>query len=1104
MNDKRGFIVDNDVDYFIKSEEDRNRLLNGRFAYIEFDRRLLANVKPIPIFLKNKNKDEETLENTLKNNPGNFMFIGEGGIGKTTSLLWIWDDLLKKGTELPIFVPLNEYNEKRPSNFITNYIKDNYKLDLSTTDQKVILLLDGLNEVFSNDTKHVLQEIGDLLLRENTRFAVTSRYRIVDIVFETFAQFDIQPLSPKTIIDFLKDAGSDINSLPNDWKELLATPMMLALYANTCAMQKGACLHELFKASFKIDPHTNAEIIYNYLLCQLSKLYCEESEHPEVFQTAYVSLFWVAPYIAWKMEHEEMFDMDIDKCNRETARYLNQYSQFIQTSADRFFVGDLIDCTPIIENAKKHLLILVKEYCLITKEGRKYIFRHQHFRDFLSALHIDNAVARELENQKTFIIPIEIKNRLLPPQIAKMLGDYYGDYENQNGTSILTRLHELLERLRGVDHKIYGYAVNNIISIWRISRRNHLVGENLQDLDFSIVPLNGVFFFNQHDTSTFEGCTISETTFLPQGHSSVVDAAVYSHTRDKDGERWVFSASYDNTIRGWDRKTGKCLRIFEGHSGPVNCIVCSNDDRQILSASWDGTIREWDRETGECLRIYEGHSAQINSAIYSHDGQRILSVSWDGTIREWNRETRECLKVYEGHTNYVNSAVYSHSKDNNEKWILSASDDGTIREWDRETKECLHVYEGHSDFVKSVQYSQDNQRILSASNDNTIREWDRETKECLRTYEGHDLCVNNAIYNYDEKRILSASDDGTIREWDRETKQPMHIFEGQCGNVNNATYNHDEKRILSASDDGTIREWDIETGQCLHIYDGYSSVVHSAVYNCDEERILSASYDNTVREWDKHNNRCLRIFDGHSGVVKMAVYSHDNKRILSASDDGTIREWDRETGECLRIYEGHSQPVSSAVYSQDEKRILSASYDDTIREWDRETGECLRIYEGHSAQIDSAVYSHDDKRILSASYDKTIREWDRESRECLRIYEGHKRAVKKVVYSHDDKRILSASYDDTICEWDRESKECLRTLRVHGRSVKSALYSHDEKKILSASWDGTIRESDRETGQCQWVSSPYGGIFFMGCSFKKCIFSNKEIQDLIQMYGGIL
>ena len=175
-------------------------------------------------------------------------------------------------------------------------------------------------------------------------------------------------------------------------------------------------------------------------------------------------------------------------------------------------------------------------------------------------------------------------------------------------------------------------------------------------------------------------------------------------------------------------KTKKIFHIIGGHIDHVESVCYSPDGLKILSGSWDNTIKEWDVKTGRCIRTLTGHTGWVTSVCYSPDGVKILSGD-DYTIKEWDVKTGKCIQTLTGHTGWVNSVCYSPDG----LKILSGSSDDTIKEWDVKTGRCIQTFSGHTDYVTSVCYSPDGSKVLSGSGDHTIKIWDVSMGICLAT-----------------------------------------------------------------------------------------------------------------------------------------------------------------------------------------------------------------------------------------------------------------------------------------------------------------------------------------------------------------------------------
>ena len=236
--------------------------------------------------------------------------------------------------------------------------------------------------------------------------------------------------------------------------------------------------------------------------------------------------------------------------------------------------------------------------------------------------------------------------------------------------------------------------------------------------------------------------------------------------------RYALSGSADETLQLWDMTTGRCLRIFEGHTGPVYSVSLSADGRYALSGSRDNSLRLWDVATGKCLLTFEEPVGAVYSVSLSADARYALSGSFDKTLRLWDVTTGLCLHTFKGHTGAVTSVSLSADG----RYALSGSFDKTLRLWDVTKGGCLHIFQGHTGVVTSVSVSADSRYALSGSRDKTLRLWDMATGRCLQILRGHKDDVTSACLSSDGCYIMSGSKDCTLRlwalDWELEAREP--------------------------------------------------------------------------------------------------------------------------------------------------------------------------------------------------------------------------------------------------------------------------------------------------------------------------------------------
>src|SRR3954452_20467264 len=103
-------------------------------------------------------------------------------------------------------------------------------------------------------------------------------------------------------------------------------------------------------------------------------------------------------------------------------------------------------------------------------------------------------------------------------------------------------------------------------------------------------------------------------------HDRMVIGLAYS----PDG-KYIASAGWDNLVRLWDAKTGKEVRRFEGHKGPVYGVTFSPDGKRLVSNGQELTIRVWEVATGKLLRELSGHNSPHARFVFTPDGKHLIS-----------------------------------------------------------------------------------------------------------------------------------------------------------------------------------------------------------------------------------------------------------------------------------------------------------------------------------------------------------------------------------------------------------------------------------------------------------------------------------------------
>ena len=85
---------------------------------------------------------------------------------------------------------------------------------------------------------------------------------------------------------------------------------------------------------------------------------------------------------------------------------------------------------------------------------------------------------------------------------------------------------------------------------------------------------------------------------------------------------------------------------FEGHTGKIDSITLSPDEKTVASGSWDNTVRLWDITTHKEISTLIGHTGPVYSVAFSPDGKTIACGYYFSGIFLWDIATKRLIGIF--------------------------------------------------------------------------------------------------------------------------------------------------------------------------------------------------------------------------------------------------------------------------------------------------------------------------------------------------------------------------------------------------------------------------------------------------------------------------
>lgn len=498
------------------------------------------------------------------------------------------------------------------------------------------------------------------------------------------------------------------------------------------------------------------------------------------------------------------------------------------------------------------------------------------------------------------------------------------------------------------------------------------------------------------------------------------------------------------------------LMVPTGHTGVINSITFSPDEKRILTSSADGTTKLWDAHSGRLLADMKGHTRAVLRSVFSPKNSFIATISFDRSALLWNAGSAKLLHKLNGHEAPVRSVVFSASED-----LLATSDDSVVVIWNTNNGAVMHTLKKTEQKISTIAFSPDGNYVVVGADG--LRLYDIRSGDLVAHHVPY-TTIKKFRYSPDGKKI-AFSTGSRLTILDPNSGERIDENEGEEEyKGNNLQYSPDGKYLICGAGTKYVKMWAADSLKMVREFARSEKYFISAVFSPDGKYIISSSSDSSIRIWETDPGTLVTTTVSTNGVPKNAYLTRDNKQLLVAEfEKAYLFDLVRNT-ETIE-FKANTVGVNYASFSLDNKLMVLACSDGTIRLSDGNTGKLLSTITGHKKSTNKANISADSKKVVSVSDDTTVKVWDLEKSSLLFTLQNNKRLSGTAIFSPDGKYIASGDADTAMRIWNAATGSFIKTLRGHISPLTSIYFSPDGNKILSTSFDGLAKLWDIKTGK---------------------------------------
>ncbi len=513
--------------------------------------------------------------------------------------------------------------------------------------------------------------------------------------------------------------------------------------------------------------------------------------------------------------------------------------------------------------------------------------------------------------------------------------------------------------------------------------------------------------------------------------------------------RWISAAVFVSTLFPSAVPAQQPMPL-EGHTDPVYDAVFTPDGKWVITASFDKTLRLFDRQSRQSVRTMSGHTALVLSIAVHPDGDRIASGGMDNTIKIWDVPNNSPTASHGGHQGAVRSVAITRDG----QWVISGGSDKTVQVRAATDGKTVRSLAGHLAPVVGVAPRGDNLQVATATEAGRLRLFTlADGKPVGGAVGAHPGPITSLVFAPNNSFILTSGIDGLVRKWPS-TLPATFAAVGHTGSITAVDVSANGTTIATASGDKTARLWQRSDGKPIRQLEPHPAGVTAIAFSPNASQLATGAADQIARLFQASNGKLLKAFPAQAGPITAVALSANGQLLAAGDRTGSVVIYKISDASVQAKTNGHTGAISGIAFTPNSGQVVTSSRDKTVRVFSSSDGKPVRTISS-PAEVMSLGLAVNGVQVAVGGSDKVIRIYTLADGKLVKSLGGHQGPVTAVAFSRDNNRLISGAGDGRLRAWDLKTDRVLQHFQTTG-AITGARFSNDNRTIAFAGTDKAV------------------------------------------------